>query len=564
MLKHILLSFLLPAISLTTVAQSGPERTYQIPVKLPPLLSGNFAELRNNHFHSGIDFKTQGSTKHPIYSFDEGWVSRISISPWGYGKALYITHHNGLTTVYAHLEDFSPEINRYVKAYQYEKETFAVDIHLEKETLPVKRGEIVAKSGNSGSSGGPHLHFEIRDTDTQDALDPLPYFINKIKDTTRPDLRAIRFYPLAGVINNGSIPVTTTPVRKENGTTALSKPITAWGKIGIGIKAYDRMDSLYHIYGVKQVRLFVDDTLQFSSQQSRFAFADTRYLNSLIDYADWQSRRSMVMKLFVDPGNRLTCYRNLVDRGEITIDQERTYKLRLELSDAHGNKKVFPFTIQGKKQTIPVVGHKGVAQFPYDRSNQFKTDSFSITIPQGMLYRDCDFTYHTTSPVKAFAKNHQVGDPLVPLHSYVDMSIALTHDPLIDKSKYYVASVSGKNTSFIGGEYKNGRINARIRNFGTFTVLADTIAPTLTPVNPEGWSKNGTIRYRMSDGQSGIQSWRGEVDGQFALFEHDGKSNLIVYRIDTKRIGKGKKHTLTMILTDKRGNEKRDERTFYW
>ncbi|MEG1379992.1 MAG: M23 family metallopeptidase, partial [Bacteroidales bacterium] len=323
MLRNTLLYMLLPLATLTATAQAGPERTYQIPVKMQPFLSGNFAELRNNHFHSGIDFKTQGSTGHPIYSFDEGWVSRISVSPWGYGNALYISHHNGMTTVYAHLENFSPEIRRYVKDYQYEHETFIADIYPDKEDLPVKRGEIVAKSGNSGSSGGPHLHFEIRDTETQDPIDPLPYFINKVKDTTKPNLRNIRIYPIEGVVNGGNAPVTTNPVRKEDGSTVLNKTVTAWGKIGIGVKAYDRMDETTNIYGVKQVRLFVDDTLHFSMQHNRFAFADTRYLNSLIDYADWQSRRSMVMKLFIDPGNNLNCYRQAIDRGEITINEER-------------------------------------------------------------------------------------------------------------------------------------------------------------------------------------------------------------------------------------------------
>ncbi|MEG1723196.1 MAG: M23 family metallopeptidase [Bacteroidales bacterium] len=564
MLRNTLLYMLLPLATLTATAQAGPERTYQIPVKMQPFLSGNFAELRNNHFHSGIDFKTQGSTGHPIYSFDEGWVSRISVSPWGYGNALYISHHNGMTTVYAHLENFSPEIRRYVKDYQYEHETFIADIYPDKEDLPVKRGEIVAKSGNSGSSGGPHLHFEIRDTETQDPIDPLPYFINKVKDTTKPNLRNIRIYPIEGVVNGGNAPVTTNPVRKEDGSTVLNKTVTAWGKIGIGVKAYDRMDETTNIYGVKQVRLFVDDTLHFSMQHNRFAFADTRYLNSLIDYADWQSRRSMVMKLFIDPGNNLNCYRQAIDRGEITINEERPYRIRLELSDAHGNKKVFPFTIRGKRQEIPEPKQKGVCLFAYDQDNSYHTDSFSIVLPQGMLYTDLDFTYRTASSAKGFSKVHHVGDPLVPIHSYVDMKIALTSDPLSDKSKYYIASLRNGAPTYIGGEYENGTVKTAIRNFGSFIVMADTIAPVLSPVNPEGWGKTGTIRYRMSDGESGIKTWRGEVDGQFALFEHDGKSSVISYRIDTQKIGKGKKHTLSVVLTDKRGNEKRDERTFYW
>lgn len=562
--KFKIFHWLLPLTAFSAMAQVGPERTYQIPVKLPPYLSGNFAELRNNHFHSGIDFKTQGSIGHPVYSFDEGWISRIVMSPTGYGNALYVTHYNGLTTVYAHLDKFAPEIRRCIKEYQYKHETCRVDVRLEKDEFPVKRGQEIAKSGNTGSSAGPHLHFEIRDTDAQYALDPLAYFINKIKDTTKPELRSVRVYPLEGVVNSKLAAVTANPVRHEDGTTGLSKAITAWGKIGIGIKAYDKMDDTYHIYGVKQVRLYVDDTLHFSMQHNRFAFADTRYLNSLTDYADWQSRRSMVMKLFIEPGNKLDCYRQVIDRGEITINEERPYRIRLELQDLHGNKKVFPFTIRGKKQDIPQRPTQGVAHFPYNQDNRYETDRFAIDIPEGMLYTDIDFSYRTTPSVKGYSEIHHVGDPLIPLHSYVDISIGLTKDPIADKSKYYIAWMRGAEPKYLGGTYENGAVKAATRAFGSYVVMADTVAPILKPVNPANWQKNGMVRYSMTDGQTGIKSWRGEVDGNFALFENYGESNILTYHIDGSRIEKGKTHTVTMTVTDNRGNESRDERTFYW
>ena len=235
--------------SISFFAKGIVSRTYQIPVMLPPVLAGNFGEFRPNHFHSGIDFKTKGSIGHPIYSFDEGWVSRIVISPRGYGRALYVTHYNGLTTVYAHLETFSDKINKYTEDYQYSNETFVVDTNIEPGVLPVKRGEIIAKSGNTGSSGGPHLHFEIRDTESEDPIDPLPFFVNKIKDTTKPDLRLIRFYPIDGKINNSETSAySVNPIKKESGLLALNNAVTAWGKIGIGYKAYDKIDSTYNVF----------------------------------------------------------------------------------------------------------------------------------------------------------------------------------------------------------------------------------------------------------------------------------------------------------------------------
>lgn len=549
----------------SAMAQTGPERTYQIPVKLPPLLSGNFAELRSNHFHGGIDFKTLGSIGHPIYSFDEGWVSRILISPTGYGNALYVTHHNGLTTVYAHLHKFAPEIQQYIKEYQYKTETCHLDAEIEKGKIPVKRGQEIAKSGNTGSSAGPHLHFEIRDGEY--AIDPLPYFIDKIEDTTKPELRYVRFYPLEGVVNGGRNNVTAYPVRHPDGTTSVNKKITAWGKIGIGAKAYDKMDSTYHVYGVKNVRLYVDDTLHFSMQQNRYPLADTRYINSLIDYADWQARRTMVMKLFVDPGNKLDFYGHVIDRGEITINEERPYKLRLELQDLYGNKRVFEFTIIGKKQEIPERPIKeGAVRFPYNQDNHYETDNFAINIPEGMIYTDIDFE-HSTKPAvkeKGYSDIHKVGSLDIPLHSYVDIYLGLTKDPIADKSKYYVVCTDWEKPRYIGGTFENGKVKAKIRTFGSYMVKADTIAPTLTAVNPAGWGPNGTIRYTMKDSQSGIKSWRAEIDGEFALFENYGESNTLTYRIDKDRVEKGKTHTIKMVLTDNRDNVSVDERTFFW
>ncbi|MGL4292014.1 MAG: M23 family metallopeptidase [Bacteroidales bacterium] len=564
MLKKNILILFLSAVSLTAFSQSGPERTFQIPLKLPPLLSGNFAELRSNHFHSGIDFKTQGSIGYPVYSFDEGWVSRISVSPWGYGKALYISHHNGLTTVYAHLHNFTPAIDTYRKEYLYAKESFMTDIYPEKDEIPVKRGEIIAKSGNTGSSGGPHLHFEIRDTETQDPIDPIPYFIGKLKDTTKPELRTLRIYPLGGIVNGGSAPVNAGAHNNGNGSATIDKAFTAWGKIGLGIKAYDKMDSLYHIYGVKQVRLYVDDSLHFSMQHNRFAFSDTRYLNSLIDYPEWQTRRSMIMKLFVDPGNKLPCYRQMKERGEITINEERPYNIRLELSDAFGNKRVCRFVIRGKESSLPAAKTTGAYYFAFDQTNVFETDSFNIEFPQGVLYRDLDFKYQKKANPGGYADIHQIHDPLTPLHTYCPVGIKLNNDSLSDKSKYFLAEVRNGETVYAGGNYENGFVKGSIRTFGSFTVDADTLAPSLNAIRPESWSKTGQIRYSMTDKQSGIKKWRGEIDGEFALFEQDGKSNILVYKMDSKRIEKGKKHTLTMILTDKCGNEKKDERVFYW
>lgn len=287
-LQQIFLILLLTTTSITAYSQQ-----YRNPVTITPALSGNFGELRNNHFHAGVDFKTQQVVDKPIVAIEEGYVSRISVSPGGYGLALYIDHPStGHTSVYGHLNSFSAKIAAYVLEKQYEQESYSVNLYPPRELLPVKRGEQIALSGNSGSSGGPHLHFEIRDTPTQDPLDALEY-LARLPDTQKPDLRGVAFYPAAdkGVVNGSSTPLRLNISKDKAGNPlAPGKTIHAWGRIGVGVKAYDRMNGQANIYGVKHIRLFVDGTQVFSSSLDRFSFADGRMFNSFIDFEDWRER----------------------------------------------------------------------------------------------------------------------------------------------------------------------------------------------------------------------------------------------------------------------------------
>ena len=551
--------------SISFFAKDIVSRTYQIPVMLPPVLAGNFGELRPNHFHSGIDFKTKGSIGHPIYSFDEGWVSRIVISPRGYGRALYVTHYNGLTTVYAHLETFSDKINKYTEDYQYSNETFVVDTNIEPGVLPVKRGEIIAKSGNTGSSGGPHLHFEIRDTESEDPIDPLPFFVNKIKDTTKPDLRLIRFYPIDGKINNSETSAySVNPIKKEGGLLALNNAVTAWGKIGIGYKAYDKMDSTYNVFGVKYARLYLNDTLIFSIKQDRFSFAQTRYINSLMDYKDWYNRRSYVSKLFREPGNMLNIYGKMINDGYIDINEEKDYNFRLELTDNHGNTTKLPFTVTGKKTELNDKKEPGEFYCKYDTTNIITRSNFWFSIPKGALYNDLDLDYSVKFTNAKYSDIHSVHSPDVPLHSYCEITIPLNKDNVEDKSKYYIATDRNGRPTFNKTVYVEGSLIAKVRTFGDFYAVADTVPPVLTPLNPQNWGKTGQVRYKMTDAMSGVKTWKGEIDGNFALFEYDEKQGYISYKIDKKRVQKGKNHTLRMTLTDNCDNITVDERNFYW
>jgi hypothetical protein len=319
------------AIFLSLITLSLRSQSFISPLKIPPALSANFGELRNNHFHSGLDFKTQQTVNKPVFAAEDGYISRIGVSPGGFGLSLYIDHPSGFTTVYGHLNRFSPEIAEYVIEQQYLKESYQVTLFPDKGRFAVKKGEQIALSSNSGGSGGPHLHFEIRETKTQDPLDPLLFIGKILEDTRKPEIRGLAFYPLKekGVVNSISDPAYININHTKTGEALpLAKHIEAWGQIGIGVKAYDRMNGQNNIYGVKHIRLFVDSVLIYSSKIDRFSFEKTRMINSFIDFEEWREKNSFFMKSYIEPGNNLPVYNKVINQGYIEIDKDRNYIMR--------------------------------------------------------------------------------------------------------------------------------------------------------------------------------------------------------------------------------------------
>jgi hypothetical protein len=534
-------------------------QTYRTPVTIPVALSGNFGELRSNNFHSGIDFKTQQVVNKPIVSIADGYVSRISISPGGYGLALYINHpETGHTSVYAHLNSFSRAIADYVIAKQYELESFSIDIRPQQGLFPVRAGEQIGLSGNTGSSSGPHLHFEIRDTHTQDALDPLA-FITCIPDTQSPDLRGIAFYPKRGkgVINDSQNPIRITIRKDQSGKPlALGREINAWGRVGVGVKAYDRMNGQSNIYGVKHVRLFVDDEKVFSSSIERFPFDKRRILNTFIDYEDWRQNRSLFMRSFIEPGNTLPFYQQMDGTGFIDINEQRIYRLRYELEDHYGNVLTYPFIINGQPQMIEELPLcQNVMHWNF--SNAFVDYGFLLTIQRGNLYTDFCFTHSKTENPNFLSDVHQVNHSPVPLHNQAEMWIKLNNNTPQNKSNLGVVRIAANgNQSWIGGQYSNGGVKTTIRELGDrYAITTDTISPTITPLEPTTWANRQQIRIRLSDNLSGIASFRGEINGQFILFTHDMKSPIYTYTFDDSRLPQGKSLVLTFTATDNAGNE---------
>lgn len=533
------------------------------PMDHPILLSGNFGELRSNHFHSGIDFKTQGVEGKPIHSVQDGYVSRISVSPWGYGNGLYINHPDGTTTVYGHLQKFSKKITAYLKEKQYEQESFSVNLTLGPDELPVAEGEVVALSGNTGSSGGPHLHFEVRHTETEEPMDPIEYYKDRMQDTRPPKIQGIMIYPMIGkgVVNGSSRKLELKPVTAQNGKQTLTAKIEAWGEIGLAVKAYDYMDNTTNIYGVRDIALTVDSQVVFRSDLNRFAFSETRYLNSFTDFEEWKDHRSFYMKSFVEPGNRLRFIQS-VDRGILTIDEPRTYHLTYRLSDAFGNTTKLSIQIVGKEQPVPEINTDNTELFHWWSDNRFGAKGIRLTIPKGNLYDDLYFRYSAKEDSTALGATHRLHNKPVALHKSAKLSIRLQTDTLENKQQYGIVRLQNGRRSWSGGVYRNGWIDTDIKELGSYTVGHDIVPPKITPLNPATWVSKQAISLRLSDNLSGVKTYRGEIDGQFVLFEMNSKS-VITYRFDKERLARGK-HVLNLVVTDACGNQSSYTYPFAW
>jgi hypothetical protein len=562
------LKFLLIFYAMPLLAQ---ENYFTSPVKIPIFLSGSFAELRSNHFHSGIDIKTQQVTGIPIYAVADGFVSRIAVSPVGFGKALYIDHPNGTTSVYAHLDGFSKEIENYIRDIQYEKKSFRVDVKVPEGKLLVKRDQLVGKSGNSGSSGGPHLHFEIRDTESEEPLNPLRFNF-PVKDNTPPRIYAVMVAPLNEFshVDFSAEKKIFTPVL-ANGKYSLQDKtvIPVYGEVGIAIQAYDFFDGSQNRCGVYSVRVMFDGEEYYSVQKDRFSFDETRYINSLLDYAELMNSNRRFQKTWVDPGNRLSMYRNSHRGGNLKVTDGNIHPVKIELKDLHGNTSVLEFNLSSQYMEVPRIEIKHEKYLRFDRHNNYEAKDIKMEFPVNTLYTDLMFTYRKRPALKGlYSPVHVIHNPTVPLHSNVLLAIRPENldRRLHEKALLVLADTITGKLSNAGGEYKEGWITGHIRNFGNYAVAVDTIPPAIVPLSFKAdgtLNESSRIRFRIADELSGIKEYEGTLDGKWALFEYDAKTNMIVHYFDAQRFELGKRHKLVLTVTDNKNN-KRTYETSFW
>jgi hypothetical protein len=539
-----------------------PQDYFRNPLDVKLILSGSFAELRSNHFHSGLDIKTQQRTGLDVYAAAQGYVSRIKVSHYGYGKALYITHPNGYVSVYAHLEKFAPKIEKYIKACQYEKESYEVEMFPSPEELVISADEIVAFSGNTGSSGGPHLHFEIRDNEER-PINPMLFGID-IEDTKRPVISAVYAYPKNrnSHIQNSKKRIELRLIPHKNGDYS-TEPIKAIGDIGFGIVSYDQQDYANNKNGLNNIQAFYNGNKNFEIDFKRFSFDETKHLNRYIDFEIYKEERSRVQKLFVQSGNTLSMFKEVENDGYIKVEDSTSSVYKVRLRDYKGNESWLSIPIEGKpiKEILEAPELKANTYILANQVNELEQENIKVYFPKNAFYDDFYIGFGVRNDTLKLHRD------IVPLTKSYTITYNIENYADDEKDKLFIANLYGyyQKPSYINTKRIGDLLSARTKSLGTFALARDTVSPTIQALNfQEGkWlSKLNELKVKIEDDLSGISNYRATINGQWILMEYDYKKDTLTYDFEDN-VSAATENNLKIIVTDNVGNSATFETTFY-
>ncbi len=555
--------------------KSYPKDYFQSPLDIRLLLSGTFGEIRTNHFHSGIDIKTGGVEGKAVYAVADGYVSRIKVSAFGFGKAIYVTHANGYVSVYGHLSDYNTMIGDYVKKEHYRQESFEIDVYPEAWALTVKKGEIIAYSGNTGGSAGPHLHFELRDGGSQKPINPL-LFGYDVKDFFKPRITSIKIYPEDENSSLNGSPAAKRFLVEGWGTEHKltgNPAIRVSGNISFAIQTFDQQNDTENKNGTNAVRLYIDNRLACQHTLETFSFDDSRYVNSLLDYEEYVKNDVRLQRTKIASGNKLDIYGATQNKGIIFFNDTLTHTIRYEADDAAGNTASLEFKVKSEKpgnsKLHPPAGGPDsrsavpsskfpISNFIYNSPNHFENRAVIIDAPAGAFYDSFTFKYDTAKRVAGtFSPVQKIHDKYTPIHDYITLSIKPVKLPLTLEDKALIVKIKddGKGFTSAGGKYERGNIVTKIREFGNYSIGIDTIPPKIKAVKPEVFTKMAgqkQLKVIISDDLSGIAGYRASLNGKWILMEYDAKNDELIYTIDEHLVPG--KNTFLVEVTDGKSN----------
>lgn len=540
-------------------AKNYPKNYFTYPVVAAKSLSANFGELRSNHYHMGLDCRTDRVQNKKVLAAAEGYIAKVKVEPWGFGRAIYINHPNGLTTLYAHLNDFYPELENYVKEQQYKLKSWQVYLDIPANLFPVTKGMFIAYSGNAGGSQGPHLHFEIRDTKTDKVLNP-SLFNFPIPDNVAPDVFKLAVYDRC-ISTYEQTPRLFT-LKKVNGVyvTTPSLIISNTDKVSFGITASDRYTGSSNRNGIYETVLYENDKPIVGFQLDSIGYDETRYLNAHIDYKYRSTGGTYIQHVSKLPGYNNSVYKTTNGDGVILIDDDSIHKMKLLVKDANGNTSVVQFEIkQGNKFTE--TKKEDSATYFQQRSfhpgfvNLFENSNISFYLPENCLYDSIRFQYREISSADGFTI-FQLHNTSVPLQTYFPVTIkAETAFP--DKMIMH-RFANGKDDYAKAEQVANGKesgwYRASFREFGSFQLMIDTEPPVITPIgfrDGMNCSKQRRIVFAVKDNTEDIKKFTATLDGNWLLFSND-KGSRFIYEFDEKC--PAGEHELKIVAEDQVGN----------
>ncbi|WP_149206330.1 M23 family metallopeptidase [Flavobacterium johnsoniae] len=535
-----------------------PKDYFRPPLDIPMQLSGNFGELRPNHFHAGFDLKTNQREGLNVYAVADGYVSRIKISTFGNGKCIYITHPNGYTSVYGHLQTPVGPILDYVKKTHYKEKAYEIEMFPKPDELPVTKGQLIGLSGNTGSSEGPHLHFEIRDSKTEFVINPIFFGFDKnIKDTKKPTLSSLYVYPLDNAtVNQSKQPLLVNMTLQKDGTYLAGKVKTN-GKIGFGINAVDTDDVSFNKNGVFNVSTFLNGNQNYNYQFNTYSFDEMRYINAFIDYPRYKKTSQRVQKLFMKTPFALSIIKTDSLRGIVSAEPNLASSYKIEVSDYFGNQNSITVPIEYDTATPLVQAEPSTSKYfvKYNRDTNFEKGNMSVFFPAGTFYKDFNMNFDV--------RNNKVyiHDDTVPVHSNFTITIKDTLYPESLRDKLYI----GKGTSYNGTIRKGDVFTAKAKILGAYGLVLDTIPPVIKitkPVEGKWISDQKKIEFTIGDSLSGIKSYNGYLNGSWVLFEYENKNRKITHTFDDQYLTEGE-NFLKIEVVDNVGNSTIFETHFF-